>query len=410
MAKDRELSPKEEPEDDYGEDELEEDDDEGDFHIPDRLEPPETYDCTTEQLHKEIHHGIIDLYPPYQRDPVWPEHKQIMLLDSLWRGRYIPPVVFALVDEDGEDVKRCVDGKQRLTSIQNFLDGMIPYRDPRTKKSWYYTVPDHVKGRNELPEHWKRDFAKLTLKCAEYRGLSQELERDIFQRVQLGMPLTAAEKLQAIASTRATWITTLSHMRLISDEGLGQKINVDLKRGRDFQSLAQFIFCCESLPELQTPSAQKIEAWISQKTEPTAAFKKAIDDTLGAFWYMAGETAYNRGFVQFEQRVAPVEFMFIGILLFVMRNCTIEQRAEAIFDMRAKVRKDYVDIRMNARVVRALWVIVYDMVNHYDCDQALDEPTKPQPPAKKKRKAVPTLTNGDSSSPAKNRRKTAATT
>lgn len=93
-----------------------------------------------------------------------------------------------------------------------------------------------------------------------------------------------------------------------------------------------------------------------------------------------------------------------------MRNCTIEQRAEAIFDMRAKVRKDYVDIRMNARVVRALWVIVYDMVNHYDCDQALDEPTKPQPPAKKKRKAGPTLTNGDSSSPAKNRRKTATTT
>lgn len=127
------------------------------------------------------------------------------------------------------------------------------------------------------------------------------------------------EKLQAIASTRATWITTLSHMRLNSDEGLGQKINVDLKRGRDFQSLAQFIFCCESLPELQTPSAQKIEAWISQKTEPTAAFKKAIDDTLGAFWYMAGERAYNRGFVQFEQRVAPVEFMFIGAW-FILRK------------------------------------------------------------------------------------------
>lgn len=52
-----------------------------------------------------------------------------MLLDSLWRGRYIPPVVFALVDEDGEDVKRCVDGKQRLTSIQNFLDGMVRFID-----------------------------------------------------------------------------------------------------------------------------------------------------------------------------------------------------------------------------------------------------------------------------------------
>lgn len=101
---------------------------------------------------------------------------------------------------------------------------------------------------------------------------------------------------------------------------------------------------------------------------------------------------------------------FVGILLFVMRDCTYDQRAEAIFDMRAKVRKDHVDIRMNARVVRALWTIVSDMVNHYDCEQALDEPAKQQPPPKKKRKADPAHTNGDSGSPAKNRRKTVATT
>ena len=93
-----------------------------------------------------------------------------------------------------------------------------------------------------------------------------------------------------------------------------------------------------------------------------------------------------------------------------MRNCTYVQRAEAIFDMRAKIRRDHVDIRTNSRVVRALWNIVSDMVNHYDCDQAMDEPTKPQPPPKKKRKAEPAHTNDDSGSPAKHRRKVAATT
>lgn len=77
-------------------------------------------------------------------DPVWPEHKQIMLLDSLWRGRYIPPVVFALVDEDGEDVKRCVDGKQRLTSIQNFLDGMVRFIDLSLYISSYAALIDPV--------------------------------------------------------------------------------------------------------------------------------------------------------------------------------------------------------------------------------------------------------------------------
>lgn len=48
------------------------------------------------------------------------------VLDSIWRNYYVPPVVFAIFkDEDGEEVKRCVDGKQRLTSIQKFIDGQV---------------------------------------------------------------------------------------------------------------------------------------------------------------------------------------------------------------------------------------------------------------------------------------------
>src|SRR5262245_59529677 len=87
-----------------------------------------------------IHEGHIDLNPPYQRgerdlikscfispnvsiDVVWPESKQIGLIDSIFRNFYIPPVVFAVTKEDGEDVRVCVDGKQRLTSIQKFFDG-----------------------------------------------------------------------------------------------------------------------------------------------------------------------------------------------------------------------------------------------------------------------------------------------
>jgi hypothetical protein len=51
------------------------------------------------------------------------ESKQIGLIDSIFRNFYIPPVVFAVTKEDGEDVRVCVDGKQRLTSIQKFFDG-----------------------------------------------------------------------------------------------------------------------------------------------------------------------------------------------------------------------------------------------------------------------------------------------
>lgn len=59
-------------------------------------------------------------------DVVWPEQKQIKVLDSIWRNYYVPPVVFAVYyNDEGLEVRHCVDGKQRLTSIQKFFDGQV---------------------------------------------------------------------------------------------------------------------------------------------------------------------------------------------------------------------------------------------------------------------------------------------
>jgi hypothetical protein len=59
-------------------------------------------------------------------DVVWPTGKQMEIIDSLYHNFYVPPVIFALMrDEDGEEVRVCVDGKQRLTSIVKFLDGHV---------------------------------------------------------------------------------------------------------------------------------------------------------------------------------------------------------------------------------------------------------------------------------------------
>ena len=69
-------------------------------------------------------------------DVVWTETKQVGLIDSLFRNFYIPPVIFGTVTtspssaqglnshpavkthDDGSETRTCIDGKQRLTSIQ----------------------------------------------------------------------------------------------------------------------------------------------------------------------------------------------------------------------------------------------------------------------------------------------------
>lgn len=109
----------------------------------------------------QIIDNTVDLDPEYQRgkfipffhieanlrfniDVVWPEPKQSGLIDSILRHYYMPPVIFgtytwifyslldpyddnitfiavAINPDDGTEMRTCIDGKQRLTSIQRYV-------------------------------------------------------------------------------------------------------------------------------------------------------------------------------------------------------------------------------------------------------------------------------------------------
>ena len=71
--------------------------------------------------------------------------------------------------------------------------------------SRYYTKPVNedgsamigAKNKLVLPDKQKHDFASKHLLCVEYMDLTQTQEIELFQRVQLGKPLTKAETFKA---------------------------------------------------------------------------------------------------------------------------------------------------------------------------------------------------------------------
>ncbi|KAI0919977.1 hypothetical protein AcV5_001908 [Taiwanofungus camphoratus] len=98
----------------------------GEYKVQNALRPPRTTQYTAKSLYDQIIDNTIQLDPEYQRDIVWPESKQIGIIDSILRNYYIPPVIFAVTaQDDGTETRVCIDGKQRLTSIQRFMDGLI---------------------------------------------------------------------------------------------------------------------------------------------------------------------------------------------------------------------------------------------------------------------------------------------
>lgn len=147
----------------------------------------------------------------------------------------------------------------------------------------------------------------------------------------MGMPLVAAgmcfpnlfkfssaslgiEKLQAMDSAWAQWISSLEQKHVHSDDGLSAVLDWAHNRGRAFQCLAHVIYLCDGLPRQLLPTAQKITQWIARVDGVPDGFKEDIENALLEFWIIAGDTAkgYNKGFQKIKKKVAPIEFAFIG--------------------------------------------------------------------------------------------------
>jgi hypothetical protein len=66
-------------------------------------------------------------------------------------------------------------------------------------------------------------------------------ERDMFQRVQLGMPLKEGEKLQSIGSEWAAWIGTICRKFVEVEDGLQDVLDWGTDRGKAFQCVAAVV-------------------------------------------------------------------------------------------------------------------------------------------------------------------------
>ncbi|KAF8882218.1 hypothetical protein CPB85DRAFT_1339740 [Mucidula mucida] len=390
-----------------GEDELYDDDDElydddsddeNGYSVKCPLPQSSAQSFTTKALHDLIHEGLIDLNPVWQRGIVWNDPKQSHLIDSLFNNYYIPPVVFVVSrDEDGEEVRICVDGKQRLTSIQKFLDGQVcslVYRRHldllfflrylvciiiaamsairnsmftsgnhpfNKKKFWYTTSSATKKNRIELSERWKFEFESKVLPCVEYRGVSEDQIRDIFQRVQMGVPLRPAERLQALSTPHADWVGQLVEHYIRIENGISEHIDWQTKNGADFYNVAMAVYACDYMENQPTPTSTTVERWLKRSESPEPQFRAKITNMLRTFRILASKKKYNKAFKTMTKRVAPAEFVFICVALYVLNETTAseDEKAAAILTFRTGIRDAVSEIRMNGTVAQHTWPFIF---------------------------------------------------
>ncbi|KAI6144252.1 hypothetical protein BKA82DRAFT_4330975 [Pisolithus tinctorius] len=317
------------------------------YKIKNVLRAPRTTQYTTKSLYGmyyQIIDNAIDLDPEYQRDVVWSDEKQSGLVDSILRNYYMPPIIFAVsFQDDGSERRTCIDGKQRLTSIQKFL--------------WYKSSAQNPR-RKLLPQQLRTLFANKQVVCVEYSDLTDNQEREIFQRVQLGVALTPAERLQAIVGPWPSLIRDIqSH--ILGEDGLEGYLNWGHARGRDFQCLATIGYLIENSSKPGIPTSKVLEKWLHQTDPVRPTLVADLQETFRIFVMLARDKRYSSS-LNSPARVSPIEFVMIGILIYKKRaSLSLTQLTSAIEKMRKDVRASEKDIRANSRVTK----LMMDFIN-----------------------------------------------
>lgn len=144
-------------------------------------------DWTIETLYRQIG-SQINLSPEFQRRNVWSPNAKISFIESLFLGIPIPQI---LLSASGGSSKSflVLDGKQRLLTIKEFIDGKFPSGQKFRLKN--LRVLSDLEGLTwqeiEQNDDWRFELLNQTQRTAVIRGWKDDrILYEIFHRLNSG--------------------------------------------------------------------------------------------------------------------------------------------------------------------------------------------------------------------------------
>lgn len=153
--------------------------------------------------------GMLLVNAEYQRGAVWSESQQKKLIDSVMRGYPLPLIYLhhkvrsvAGMRNEGLEI---IDGQQRINALWTFSEGAFNLFDP-IKDDKQARFPNFVKRKScpwahanflRLEAELKERFLQTPLNVVKVTTDDEDEARDLFIRLQAGLPLNAQEKRDA---------------------------------------------------------------------------------------------------------------------------------------------------------------------------------------------------------------------
>lgn len=199
---------------------------------------------------RRISHRRFILDPDFQRPLVWDRQKQSRLIESILM-RIPLPVFYVAEDMDGRMV--VVDGRQRLTTLQEFIAGdlKLDLKDrPELDRKKFQDLEPRLQYRIE---DCQLHFYIIAASVPERAKL------DIFERVNGGEVLTRQEMRNALFSGPATKFLGTEAGSELFVKATGNSLNQSRMRDREFVNR----FCSFSLLPLDAYRGN-MDEWLAE--------------------------------------------------------------------------------------------------------------------------------------------------
>ncbi|NER27888.1 MAG: DUF262 domain-containing protein [Symploca sp. SIO1C4] len=228
--------------------------------------------------------GLLDLDPPYQRRSVWNQDYKDYFIDTVLHG-YPAPAIFIYQEITPEGVSKVsvVDGKQRLSTLFQFVDNEFPVYEKTTIQRFRgkYFKDLEIKDKQEF---WKYQFAIEYLPSAD-----EDVIGNIFDRINRNVIKLTRQELRhakfsgyfiTLAEDLCTWMFNYlekeKHCKNFPNLNSTSK-----KQMKDIEMVAQLLLFLEEGAKSYSPDyldrafTERDSAW-EEKDEIENEFRNTI--------------------------------------------------------------------------------------------------------------------------------------
>lgn len=221
----------------------------------------------------------LNLDPPYQRRSVWNSRYRTEFIETILLV-YPAPAIFLYEEIEPSGIARynVVDGKQRLTTIFDFVQSRFPITDD-SSVGWARGKYFEQLDRERKTEFWGYQFSVEYLPVVEDTVLT-----DVFNRINKNVAKLTPQELRHARYTGA-FNTSCEAMSAFMETSLGtfpRIIDQSRRQMKDVELTSQLLLTVESgrprgysQDELDAAFAERDEAWDKQQ-EVEESFRTAV--------------------------------------------------------------------------------------------------------------------------------------